>query len=53
MLVDNLCPSAPDKLHCETVERFDLAQKSDSARQKYSYVNSVIAKVLQEDVLKA
>jgi hypothetical protein len=53
MLVDDLRPRASDKLDSEIVERSDLSLESNSVRQKDSDFHSVIAEVLQEDVLEA
>jgi hypothetical protein len=52
MLVDDLRPSASDKLDCEVVERSNLSLESDPVRQKDRDFNSVIADVLQECVLQ-
>jgi hypothetical protein len=52
MLVDDLCPSASDKLDCEVVERSNLSLESDPVRQKDRDFKSVIADVLQECVLQ-
>jgi hypothetical protein len=52
MLVDDLGPSASDKLDCEVVERSNLSLESDPVRQKDRDFKSVIADVLQECVLQ-
>lgn len=52
MLIDDLRTCALDKLGCEFVERSDLTLESDPVRQKDGHLNSVIANVLQECVLK-
>jgi len=53
MLVDDLRTGTPDQLHCEIVKRYDLALEPNPIRQKDSYFISVIAKMLEEGVLKA
>ncbi len=53
MLVDDLCAITPHKLDREVVKRSNLALEPDSVRQKDGYLTSVIAKVLQKEVLKA
>ena len=52
MFVDDLRSAAPFKLHGEVVESFDLALKPNPVHEKHQHLNLVIAKVLQEDVLK-
>ena len=47
MLVDDLGPSAPDKLDGEVVKRSDLALEPDPIRQKDGDFTSVVAEVLQ------
>jgi hypothetical protein len=46
MFVDDLGPTAPNKLHCEVVERSDLALEPDPIHQKHSYLASVVAEML-------
>jgi hypothetical protein len=52
MLVDDLRSIAPNKLDRVAVERPDVTLEPDAVRQKDGDFNSVIAKVLQEHVLK-
>jgi hypothetical protein len=52
MLIDDLGPSAPDKLDGEGVKRSDLALEPDPIRQKDGDLNSVVAKMFQEHLLK-
>jgi len=52
MLVDDLRSVAPNKLDRVAVERPDMTLEPDAVRQKDGDFNSVIAKVLQEHVLK-
>ena len=52
MLVDNLCTVAPNKLDGEVVKRSDLALEPDPIRQKDGDFTSVVAEVLQEQVLE-
>jgi hypothetical protein len=52
MLVDDLGAIASHKLDGEIVERSDLALESDPIHEKHRHLNSVVAKMLQEDVLE-
>lgn len=53
MLINDLGPTAPIKPDCEVVKRSDLTLEPDPIRQKDGDFHSVIAKVLQEEVLEA
>jgi hypothetical protein len=53
MLVDDLRTTAPDQLNCEVVERSDLTLEPDPVGQKDCHLNSVVAKMRQEQVLEA
>jgi hypothetical protein len=52
MLVDDLRTTASRKLDGEVIERSDLTLEPDPVRQKDGDFNSVVAKMLQESVLK-
>ena len=46
MLVDDLYPSAPNKLNGEAIERSDLALEPDPIYQKHGYLASVIMEMV-------
>jgi hypothetical protein len=46
MFVDDLGPSAPNKLNGEVVKRSDLALEPDPIHQKHGYLASVVAEML-------
>jgi len=52
MLIDDLGTIASHKQDHEVVEAFDPALKSDPIPEKYGHIDVVVAKMLQEGVLK-
>jgi hypothetical protein len=52
MLEDDLRTTASRKLDGEVIERSDLTLEPDPVRQKDGDLNSVVAKMLEERILK-
>jgi len=52
MFIDDLRTITSHKQHGEIVEAFDSALKPDPIPEKYGHIDIVVAKMLQEGVLK-